>query len=81
MTARFNPLRPDLGLFLFRLLGFAVSALMSIARTSSHRRAVWHELASDNRRSEDVLILPIIIAELELRNIDWSVFGVHLAEN
>jgi hypothetical protein len=71
--------RRDLGLFLFRLLGFAVSALLSIGRTSSHRHAVWHE-PSDNRRSDDVRILPIIIADLELRNIDWSVFGVHLAE-
>jgi hypothetical protein len=37
--------------------------------------------ASDNRRSGDTLILAIIIAELELSTIDWSVFGVHLAEN
>jgi hypothetical protein len=37
-------------------------------------RASWY------RRSEDVMILPIIIAELEPSNIDWSVFVVYLAE-
>jgi hypothetical protein len=73
--------RRGLGLFLFRLLGFAFPRCCLLGGLQATGMRYGMSLASDNRRSEDVLILPIIIAELELSNIDWSVFGVHLAEN
>jgi hypothetical protein len=52
-----------------------------VVRSNSAANIAPLVFASDNRRSGDNLILAIIIAELELSNIDWSVFGVQLAEN
>ena len=37
-------------------------------------------LASLNRRSEDVRVLPIVIAELELGNIQRHIFAAHFME-
>ena len=36
--------------------------------------------APRNRRSEDVRIIPIIVAELEFGNVQRHVFGAHLVE-
>ncbi len=36
--------------------------------------------ASLNRRSEDVRVLPIVIAELELGNIERHIFPAHFVE-
>jgi hypothetical protein len=35
---------------------------------------------SINRRSEDVLVLPIVITELEFGNIERHIFSAHLIE-
>lgn len=80
MTARFNPLRRTLGFSFFGFLAsrFPRCCLLRGLRATGVRYGM--SLASDNRRSEDVLILPMTIAELELSNIDWSVFDVPLAE-
>jgi hypothetical protein len=37
-------------------------------------------LASLNRRSENVIVTPIIVPELELRNVKWQVFPAYLVE-
>jgi hypothetical protein len=37
-------------------------------------------LASLNRRSEDVRVLPVIIAELEFGNIQRHIFPAHFVE-
>src|ERR1035437_3808020 len=35
-------------------------------------------LAPLNRRSEDVIVEPIVVAELKLRNVQRKIFGAHV---
>jgi hypothetical protein len=37
--------------------------------------------ASSNCRSEDIRILPVVVAELEFRDVERHVFGTHLGES
>jgi hypothetical protein len=37
-------------------------------------------LTSFDRRSENIRVLPIVIAELELGDIEWHVFTAHFME-
>ena len=39
----------------------------------------WH-LGPFNRRSENVVVEPIIVSELKLRNVKWQVFRADLVE-
>src|SRR4051794_10400694 len=43
-------------------------------------RSCTPALASGNRRSEDVGILPIVVAELKLRDVERHIFGAHFVE-
>ena len=36
--------------------------------------------ASPNRLAEDVVILPVVVSELEFRNVERQVFSAHLVE-
>ena len=38
------------------------------------------DLASRNRRSEDICVLPIIVAELKFRNVQRHIFGTDFVE-
>src|SRR5260221_10357081 len=49
-------------------------------QTALARCRLLNALASANRRSENVRILAIIIAKLELGDIERHVFGAHLVE-
>jgi hypothetical protein len=53
----------------------------SMPDTKRTRKPLFVESASFDRLSKDIRILPIVVAELELGNIERHVFGAHLVES
>src|SRR3984893_1288299 len=52
-----------------------------ISSTMETRLAqLMRTLTSRDRRSENVRVLSVIIAELELGNIEWHIFAAHFVE-
>jgi hypothetical protein len=63
------------------IASYQLEAIPSAARMQRKLRpCALLYLASADRRSEDVRVLPIVVSELKFRNVERHVFGADLTE-
>src|SRR5260370_41908901 len=66
---------------LVMIASYQLEATRSVSRMQWQLRScVLSPLTSADRRSEDVRVFPVIVAELEFRDAEWHIFCAHLVE-